>query len=286
LELLEDRMLPDRFTAIPGAPDGAAGSLRADVIAANNNGQDNVIDLQAGLYQLTIPNVNGHEVGAATGDLGITSAGHTLTIEGVDANTTFIDANSLDRAFQVLPGVTLILKNLTVTGGHARDDGSAGAKPYTTDSLGGAILNSGSLTLENVRLENNVADGFIPALTAMKGHNSEGGAIYTDGPLTVINSVITNNSAVGQRGGDGFPAVPNGNPGADGGPPRAAASSSTAARSASSTPPSPRTMPTVVPGGMAVPGPITWWPAIREARAALAATPWGAPSPSWAAPSP
>ena len=52
---LEDRRLLATFTPLPSAADGGPNSLRAAIIAANANRQDNTIILQAGTYQLTIP---------------------------------------------------------------------------------------------------------------------------------------------------------------------------------------------------------------------------------------
>ena len=40
IEALEDRLVPTAFAPLAGTADGAAGSLRAAVIAANGNGQD------------------------------------------------------------------------------------------------------------------------------------------------------------------------------------------------------------------------------------------------------
>jgi hypothetical protein len=220
LEPLEDRFLPTVLNPLPGTPDGAAGSLRVAIIAANSNGQDDVIQLQAGLYSLTVGNQNGHENGALRGDLGVTEAGHVLTIQGVDASATFIDVNNIDRAFQVLPSVTLVLRNLTIINGYAKDDGTSGALPYKTDSRGGAILNSGgSVTLDHVRLENNYAAGtsFIPP-PGTAATNGLGGAIYSDGTMNLLNSVVANNFALGGLGGDGQPAAASvGNPGLPGG---------------------------------------------------------------------
>ncbi len=42
--------------------------------------------------------------------------GGTVTIAGAGAATT-IDANGIDRVLDVLPGATLTLQNLTITGG-------------------------------------------------------------------------------------------------------------------------------------------------------------------------
>jgi hypothetical protein len=207
VEALEDRLLPALFTPLPGTPDGDPGSLRADIIAANGNGEDNVIQLQAGVYNLTKNNPgNVHEVGAATGDLGVTSPGHTLTILGADATATVIDANAIDdRVFQVLPKATLVLQDLTVTGGSAVDDGTAGAVAYQTDSRGGGILNEGNLRLDHVRLRVNRASGVLFSPSAgTPATNAAGGGIYSTGDLEVRDSIIDQNTAWAGAGGDGL----------------------------------------------------------------------------------
>jgi hypothetical protein len=206
IEALEDRLVPTTFNALPGAADGAAGSLRAAVIAANGNGQDNTIQLQSGLYQLSLGNAGTkQENAAATGDLDVTSAGHTLTIQGVNPSATFIDANFVDRVFQVLPNATLVLQNLTVTGGFAVDDGTTDATAFSTDSVGGGILNHGKLTLDHVRLENNIASAtfIFPPQPGTKATNAAGGGVFSDGKLTVADSTVANNSAFGGKGGAG-----------------------------------------------------------------------------------
>jgi hypothetical protein len=69
-----------------------------------------------------------------------------------------IDGHQLDRFFQFFPGVRVIFRNLTITGGKAQDDGTAGAAPGTTDARGGGILNqNGFVTLEHVVVRGNVA---------------------------------------------------------------------------------------------------------------------------------
>ena len=82
LECLEDRRLLAVFNPLASAADGQPGSLREDVISADENLQDNTILLQAGTYQLTVANSGGQENGAAEGDLDLTPAGHTITIQG------------------------------------------------------------------------------------------------------------------------------------------------------------------------------------------------------------
>ena len=167
LEALEDRTLPANL-APTVFTDGAAGtgSLRAAVITANSNGQDNVITLQGGTYALTLQNPAGAQENAAqTGDLDLTATGHTIVIQGQGPTRTVIDAAApgvtplLDRLFQVFPGVTVVFRDLTLSGGLAQDDGTAGTAPGTSGSQGGCILNDGTVTLDDVVVVHNAAIG-------------------------------------------------------------------------------------------------------------------------------
>jgi hypothetical protein len=211
VEALEDRLAPAVFNPQP-LPDSTTGNtLRAAVIAADGNGQDNTIDLQAGLYKLTIKNANDqHENASLTGDLNLTAAGHTLVIQGAGPDVTVIDANSIDRAFQVSTGVTVVFRNLSIINGVAQDDGSLNAKAGTTDALGGAILNQGgNVSLDHVRLENDGAVGGdaaagAPGSDGGVGHNAAGGAVWTaGGALTVLDCIFYSNDAESGAGGNG-----------------------------------------------------------------------------------
>src|SRR5687768_9955254 len=122
VESLESRTLLASFYPLTTAADGALNSLRAAVIASNGNNQNDTINLKSGRYELTIPNVGGlQENAAATGDLDLTDDGFTVTFKGAGQNKTFIDANQIDRVFQVFPSVTVVFKDLTITGGLAQD---------------------------------------------------------------------------------------------------------------------------------------------------------------------
>jgi hypothetical protein len=217
LEALEDRLAPAVFNPLAATPDGTAnGSLRADIITADSNNQDNVINLQAGRYTLTIPNgAGGHEGAAMKGDLNLTAAGHTLVIQGAGPDVTVIDANFIDRAFQVSAGVTVVFRNLSIIHGKAQDDGTTGALPGTTDALGGGILDQGgNVTLDHVLLDINQAVAGGGAAGA-NGFNAAGGGVWTDGgTLTISNSTLENDFAFGGAGGAG---VNNGNPAGAGG---------------------------------------------------------------------
>jgi len=81
-----------------------------------------------------------------------------------------VNANGHSRLFNVYPGTTVTLDNLTLVNGN--DNGSGG----------GAILNQGTLTLNRVTLSSNLANG-------------HGGAIYNAGTLTLNQATVSHNSA-------------------------------------------------------------------------------------------
>jgi hypothetical protein len=218
LEALEDRRVMATFMPLASAADGTPNSLREDVISADENLQDNTIILQAGIYQLTVPNSAVQENGAAEGDLDLTPSGHTITIQGQGAGSTIIDGGQLDRVFQVAKGVNVVLEGLTIQNGIARDSGLAGTLPYTTFSAGGGILNSGTLELDGVIVESCVAQagpGGANGIQGRVGFVADGGGIFNDGTLTINQSIIRDNVAEGGGGGNGGSS--NAAPGATGG---------------------------------------------------------------------
>ena len=99
--------------------DGSSNSLRAAIIAANASGQNCTIQLQACTYTLTIRNPTsgrnkGQDNTGAYGDLDITDSGHTVTVQGRGAGVSIVNANGIDRAFQVLGGANAVFSNLTI----------------------------------------------------------------------------------------------------------------------------------------------------------------------------
>ena len=113
-------------------------SLREAIIAANQHPGSDVVIVPAGIYTLTL---DGDEEDAAAGDLDIRDA---VTVAGMDATATVIDANHLDRAFHIHLGAHVYLSGLTIRNGR-RD-------------AGGAIYNEGSaLVLQDCNLEGNSA---------------------------------------------------------------------------------------------------------------------------------
>ena len=167
----------------------AACSLREAVVAANTNaafggcdagseGMD-TINLPAGTYELTIDGQD--EDQAATGDLDIIE---DLTISGAGQDDTIIDGQEDDRVLHVIeerfgPEPNVTLSALTIQNGEVEDDG-------------GGIFVNGSLTLTNVIVTDNLADGLA---------KSGGGIQLRAGSLTIIDSTIKDNEATGDGAG-------------------------------------------------------------------------------------
>ena len=141
-------------------------TLRAAIQLANKLGSDVNITLPAGTYRLTIPGPN--ETAGSTGDLNFNKAAGAVTLSGAGARTTIVDANAVDRVMRVSSGTTATVERVTVRGGHGA-------------TVGGGILNEGSLTLNE------------STVTGNTGH--DGGGIGNNGSLWVTASTLTGNSA-------------------------------------------------------------------------------------------
>ena len=87
----------------------------------------------------------------------------------IDGKGHTIDAKNLGRIFSIGEGFAVTLTNATLINGKA--------------DKGGAIYNDGSLTLSDVKLSDNAADGY-------------GGAVFNNGHLVVGNSVFDSNDIV------------------------------------------------------------------------------------------
>jgi hypothetical protein len=225
IELLEGRWVPTTLTPTTFL-DGSlgSGSLRDAVLQLNADSgtDDDIIQLEAGTYTLTIPNVGGrHETAGLTGDLNLTQTSHRWIVQGAGPST-IIDASQLqDRVYQVVnPGIQVIFQDLVIQGGLAQDNGADGTLAGTTDALGGGILNNGGdLTLDDVVVQNNLARGGDGAVFSPPGHNSFGGGIYsTGGALSMAGATLANNQARGGRGADDYgPGAGEGGSGGGGG---------------------------------------------------------------------
>jgi hypothetical protein len=164
-------------------------TLRSALMAANATpGQDTIV-LPVGTIILTL--AGGAEDNAATGDLDIRDS---LNIVGQGADATTVDANHLDRAFQVFAGSTVNMVGFTIRNGQVT-------------GTGGAIANAGALTLDGMQLLNNAAVGargqdFVSGGLGSGGLvNGLGGGVYNQGSLVIEDSTLAGNTAQGGQGG-------------------------------------------------------------------------------------
>src|SRR5439155_6606396 len=198
----------DAVDANPGdgvcADATGACTLRAAVMEANALPGLDSVTLAAGPYDLDIQGPG--EDAATTGDLDITD---DLEIKGAGAESTIIDGSPQgtgrflgDTAFTVHPGATVVMSHLTIQ--HGGNDGS----------LGGGILNLGSLALTDVFLRENLAfaGGGVTNVGALSvertnfkmNEATEGGGIRNiGGTLTAHNSSFIHNCNPGGQSGGG-----------------------------------------------------------------------------------
>lgn len=189
-------------------------SLREAVIAANTDTVvdacpagtvTDVIQIPSGVYTLAIPGTS--EDGAATGDLDLYG---TLTLAGTGPTMPVINGNAIDRVLHIgsMPVSTNItISRLAIVGG---DSGSAAGA--------GVNLYRGSLTLNNVRILNNVgsyatgsyglyAGGLADTLEINDSRieSNPGGLYLASGVNTVVRrTLIAANTLTGSAYGAGI----------------------------------------------------------------------------------
>lgn len=201
-------------------------SLREAVLAANGdtavdacpagNGADTII-LPAGEFIFSL--AGSGENSALTGDLDILD---DLTIIGAGANDTYIDANGLDRVFELYSSSQVRLVRLTARGGNS--GGVAGGNTRLTNGTTLTLefvrisdtavdtspaiyaINDATLNIYTSRIENNLTGGILVQPDALLTvYNSsisgnikadgDGGGIYSLGTAVLVNSTLSNNSA-------------------------------------------------------------------------------------------
>lgn len=194
--------LADTFTVTrtnDPAPNGCKKndcSLREAVRKANANPGSDVIKLPKGTHELSRAGIG--EDAALTGDLDITDP---VSITGAGTRTTIVDANGLDRVFDVTAPTRFV--NFRITGGDSDDNG-------------GGIQTDSDLSLFQISLVGNEAtdDGgamdidstptvrISRTTIASNTATSDAGGIEMDGGrLLFVNSTASNNEAVDDDGG-------------------------------------------------------------------------------------
>lgn len=169
------------FDDLDQGPNGNC-TLREAVVAANTNaavddcpagepgpGVTDLITVPAGTYTLAIAG-SGEDAGL-TGDLDLTDR---VSIVGAGARVTVIDADGLDRVFDV-GNVSAALVDLTLRGG-------------STGGNGGGVENGGILTIEGCTITLNSSGG-------------PGGGVRNDNQVTILESTLSGNTTSDHGGG-------------------------------------------------------------------------------------
>jgi hypothetical protein len=181
-------------------------SLREAVIAANNHGgADKVVLPKKKPYGLSIENVvpGTDDDGAATGDLDVTD---DLKVNHPGKGRAKVDANGIDRAFELLPGAPTSFKRIVVTGGDDGDD----------EGGGGILATDANVSLRRSSVSHNHADGnygggleldgtaalsMVRSALSFNTSNSDSGGIEAgEGPITIERSKLIGNRADGSGG--------------------------------------------------------------------------------------
>jgi uncharacterized repeat protein (TIGR01451 family)/CSLREA domain-containing protein len=165
------------------ATDGLT-SLREAILLANATPGKQTIVLPSGRYRLT--RTGAGEDAALFGDLDVTDS---LQILGDGALTTEIDGIDQDRVFDILPGSKFFLSGVRIEHGHAPGFSSIA-------NGGGIAIKDSGVTLEDVEVVNNTADGVGGGIAATQTSGSL--------DLTLIRTVIDNNYANTGIGGGGL----------------------------------------------------------------------------------
>lgn len=170
-------------------------SLREAVVAANATPERDVIVLPQGRFTLSR---NGTDDTAALGDLDLSEP---VTVRGAGWGRTIVDADGMDRVFDVVGSPKVTLTGLRVVGGSSDD--------------GGGIRNAGTLRLVNVLVRGSEATGggggihSDGAAVVVRGSRIAGntagtyggGIRISSGSLTLVDSRVTGNQAPGNDGG-------------------------------------------------------------------------------------
>ncbi|HEY6559213.1 MAG TPA: choice-of-anchor Q domain-containing protein [Polyangiaceae bacterium] len=190
---------PDSTIAVTSFTDGAPGSLRAAVDAANRTPSDDAgsisIELPPGNYSLGVCSADDTNAG---GDLDVltnlpvqlVATGSGVVIRQTCAGERVLDDHGSGR---------LTLQGVTLTGGSVVSD------DVTVPAEGGAVRAKRDVRLERVTITGNRATGAaarssnFPVL-ATPGGAARGGGLFVGGVLSAIDSVLSENQAIGGIG--------------------------------------------------------------------------------------
>ncbi|MEX2237863.1 MAG: choice-of-anchor Q domain-containing protein [Dehalococcoidia bacterium] len=192
--------LPYVVTKTTDTADGACDadcSLREAIIAANQDPDPSTVKLPAGHYNLSIPPGEGDP---SSGDLDLTD---DIVIQGARGASPTIDANAIDRVFQVHCSLCEIeIRGVTIREGSYSSGpsviGAYGAMnlliadSVVTANTGRAISGgpNSEVTIEDSTISNNINPD--PATNV--------GGVLNNGDMLIFNSTISGNETLGSGG--------------------------------------------------------------------------------------
>ena len=189
-----------REAVIAANTNTGSGSVSGECPAGDPLNEDEIV-LQVGVYSLTIGGTD--EDNAQTGDLDILD---DLTVTGTTADETIIDANGIDRVFEIMSDVKAKFKGIAITNGGVNEDSGGGisnkgtlkiAKCTVSDNTasanssayGGGIYNDGTMKIASSTVSGNTVSS--------ASDDAYGGGIYNDGTLKITKSMVSDNTASG-----------------------------------------------------------------------------------------
>lgn len=111
-----------------------------------------------------------------------------------------LDGQQLSRLLSVGADIQVTLSGITLVNGRV-------VAPTEAEAMGGAIFNSGDLTIQNCTLAGNsavgetyVQQGPVANMVPIKGGSVKGGAVFNEGRLVLNQVTMANNAAIGGRG--------------------------------------------------------------------------------------
>jgi len=161
--------------------------------------------------------------GTITNVLGELVISNNVTIDGPGASALTISGNGANRAFNIISPATVKISRVRLAGCYASSLPGTPTPFGAEGASGGAIINSGNLTLTDCMLTGNSAavggpGGQVSTIMYYGGPGGDGGAIWNDGTLTLTSCLISGSYAgVGGSGGIGTTRSDGGNGGNGGG---------------------------------------------------------------------
>src|SRR6266480_1578395 len=164
---------PATTITVTNGNDSGPGSLR-QALADATDGDTINFDASVGSVTLT------------TAELAITK---NVTLSGAPQMVTVARASQTEfRIFHVLPGHSVEIDGLTISGGH-----------ITGDNGGGILNDNSTLTIAHCTVNGN-------AIVSASSGNNFGGGIHNSGTMTLNQVIVNNNNAVYCQCGNGVPS--------------------------------------------------------------------------------